>query len=363
MSEPTAAEAAQNPQQAATCHRYTDDDFWAETWDEESAHQWFAQTYWPDRVRCPTCYSCEVAEVGKDIPREYRCRQCDQDFSIDTRTLMQGLDISLLEWRQAIFIFTGEPTLTTSQELARRVGWDDRTAREALYRLLQAAAEPVRRLREPAELDWTELQYPRAPGQKPGRVWVIALIGRESHRVAGMEKLPRQGKYEVGKFVGRHLVEGMTLSVDSHGSNKKIPAVIKHFVDHRSRQWAKGPACTNLPEGLWKRVKRVLLVDFSWYHDGSLTHWLHGLQWWENHRHLNHPERMRALTRGMRWQKPGPINTDQFPRHNELALDGPRPLRCRDCRNAQCEIRQACYGGKRTVRADASRTWREVGAL
>lgn len=362
MYEPTAAEAAQNPQQVATCHRYTDDDFWAEAWDEESAHEWFVRTCWPHGVQCPTCCSCDVAEVGNDIPRQYRCRQCEQDFSIVTGTLMQGLDISFLEWRQAIFIFTGEPTLTTSRELARRIGWDDGPAREALYRLLQAAAEPARPLREPAELDWTELQYPRAPWEKPGKVRVIALVGRESHRVAGMAKLPRQSKYEVRDFVHRHLVEGMMLSTDSHRSNRDIPAVIRGFVDHSSRQWAKGPACTNLPEGLWKRVKRVLQVDFSWYHDESLTHWLHGLQWWENHRHLNHPERMLALARGMRWKKPGRINTDQFPRQNELG--GPRSTLCADCQSASCRIRHSAQTGrKKTVRADASRTWREAGAL
>ena len=368
MYEPTAAEAAQKPPKVATHPRYSDEHFWAEARDEESAHRWFVRTYWSDREQCPTCCSRDVAEVRRDVLHKYRCRQCGRDFSITTGTLMEGLDISLLEWLQAIFIFTSEPTLTTSRELARRIGWKDHTAKEALYRLLQATAEPARPLREPAELDWTELPYPMVPGQKRGKVLVISLIGRDSRRVAGLERLPRQGKFEVNKFVGQHLVDGMMLSLDNHRSNRvtndekrrrknaKMPPVIRHFVDHNS-QWAKGPACTNLPEGLWKRVKRVLQYDFSWYHDDSLAHWLSGLQWWENHRHLNHPQRMRALAEGMRWKNPDPIITDEFPRATEFG--GPWPTPVQGCRNASCRIQQSTrFRSEKPPRADASRTRR-----
>ena len=341
--------------------RYSDDDFWAEAPTEEAAHDEFARIFNPHGTRCPTCCSCDVAPVGNDILRKYLCRQCQQGFSIITRTLMEGLGISLLEWRQAIHMFTGEPTLTTPRELARRIGWDDPTAREAMCRLLQAAAEPVLPLREPSELDWTYLTHPRTADQsrtagETGTSLVISLVGRDTRRVAGLSIIPTDGKAEIHKFVARHLVEGMMLLTDSHASNAGIPAVIQCFVDHGSHQWAKGPACTNLPEGLWKRVKRVLQCDFSWYHDRSLTHWLDGLQWRENHRHLNHPERMIALARGMRWKKLSRI-TDQFPR--QLELGSPNPAQCQDCRNAACLIRRSAqFGRNEPVRANPSRTRR-----
>ena len=75
---------------------------------------------------------------------------------------------------------------------------------------------------------------------------------------------------------------------------------------HSRHQYAWGPVCTNLPEGLWPRVKRLLHVDYSWYLDGTLTHWLDGVRWWENHHTLGHRERMAKLAEAMMYRIPRP---------------------------------------------------------
>ena len=143
------------------------------------------------------------------------------------------------------------------------------------------------------------------------------------------------------------------LCVDDHGSNRNIPGVDLHLLAHGTGQYVKGPACTNLPEGLWRRVKRVLHVDYSWYYDRSLTHWLDGLQWRENHRLMSHRERMERLAEGMRWREPVRIQ-DRF--HDQLEMGMTHSSPCPGCHNAQCRAeRSASFGREKPPRANPYR--------
>lgn len=336
--------------------RLSDADFWRETPDEYAATTWFQNLYWPDGVRCPTCVGCDVQTIDDGGLQSHRCNRCQRDFSLTTETLMEGLAIPLLEWRQALLIMTGGSTLGSVPELSRRIGWDVATAREATRRLLLATIEPVRPLREPAELDWTWVDHPRAEGYR-GKSLAIAVIGRASHRVAGLRTIPREREREVHRFVGEHLAPGMTLFVDTHASNRDIPDAIKYFVDHHRKQYACGPASTNLPEGLWQRIKRTLHTDYDWYFNDNLDLWLAGLQWRENQRDLKPRERMMALAMAMRWKAPTQVR-DRTDRHEQLELGSTFDHRCDDCENADCLADRHQRWGRGLPRADASRTRR-----
>lgn len=335
--------------------RYTDNDFWAETPDRESAYHWYAGLYWPHGPRCPTCYSCQADMVSHDLLPTYRCHWCEKPFTIVTGTLMEGLDVPLLEWRQAIHILTGGPTLSAPRVLERRIGWDECTAREVTYRLMQAAAEPVLPLREPTEVDWTELDHPHgSPGS--GKSLVIAAVGRDTGRVGGLRRLATQHAVHIHQFVRTYVAEGAMLCVDDHGSNRDIPDVDLYLLAHSKGQFVKGPACTNLPEGLWTRVKRVLHVDDSWYRDHSLNLWLDGLQWRENRRLMSHRERMARLAEGMRWREPARIR-DQL--HSKPEMGEERSPPCQGCHNAQCLAhRNTAFGRVEPPRADSYRARR-----
>ena len=141
--------------------RYTDNQFHADNADDRAAYGWISGIFWPNGPRCMTCWSCAVIQIEPGPVPLYWCRRCEQPFSVVTKTLMEGLTIPLSEWRHALFIITGGPTISTPRQLAERIGWADRTARSVTYRLLQATNEPRVPLREPAELDWTEAGSPQ----------------------------------------------------------------------------------------------------------------------------------------------------------------------------------------------------------
>ena len=347
---------------------YSDAEFWSHFPDDAAARTWFTNVFWPeDAVHCPRCESCHVDELENDAPQPYRCRDCEQDFSVTSDTLMDGLTIPLLEWSQALFIFTGGVTLCSRRELSRRIGWDEETAREAVYRLLLAMEEPIIPLREPAELDCADLPY---PPDHLGEAKVIALVGRHTRRVAGLKMISGETKKEIESFVHERLAKGMTLFTDTHLSVKNISDVEQpkgSSVKHSAHQYVRGPGSINLDEGLWRRVKRLLQVEFDWFFDRSLSLWLDGIQWRENRRLLSHQERMAELAQGLR-SKPPPPTQDSFSKR--LSLDSfserielePLPHRCQDCRISDCraEREESVWGKKRARAPRAShirRTW------
>ena len=301
---------------------YSDDGFYAEVPNERAAHDLFLATLHPEGLRCPTCYGCGVApaEAECHLPVKYRCHHCRGQFTVLTNTLMEGLDISLQEWWWSLFVFTSRPMISAPQDLASRMGWDEALAREAFLRLLMAAARPPHKLREPAEMDCTLIDCPEDGFKK---VNVIAMIGRTTSTVGGLEMIPDQTQETIFTFVGRHLYPGMPLFTDSHGSNKGIREMEQYFVNH-SREYVKGPASTNSVEGLWRRLK-VFLRRCDWLRDGSLTHCLAGVEWWERNRELSHHDRIVDLARGMKGKRPQRI-VDQFNfvRQEELELSTPR---------------------------------------
>lgn len=347
---------AKKPKKEFTAH--TDDAFFNRFPDEDAARDWLASTYWPYGVRCPECWCCNVTDLGCGLNPTYRCGACGKEFSIVTSTLMDGSDIPLRHWLYGMFVFTGSPCIPSPRKLAERVTGDDEAARELAYRLLRAAAEPVVRLREPAELDWTYLHHPETEGTS-GKSLALALVGRRSHRVAGLRVILTERKRNVQDFVSEHLVEGMMLCADDHRSNRNIPGVVKYLIKHSKGRFAQGPACTNRVEGLWPRLKRVLYTDYSWYSDRRLTPWLDGVKWLENHRHLPHMDRMERLAKGMRWKDPLPRIQDRFLIQRTLGQRHNPP--CKDCRNAACLAKlKRPFGSNRIPRANPYQARRAV---
>ena len=335
MNQPKTKSPPCGPATPTDCRdHYSDDDFHKEYPDEDAARNWFAGIYYPNGVRCSTCWCCKVTELGtaSGANPTHRCNHCQQDFSMATGTLLEGLDVSYREWLWALRIFTAGAHLPAPRTLATEIGWADRKARDATYRLLQAAAESPVRLREPAELDCSFLHHSGEDGI-PGKSVVIALVGRRSGRVAGLRHIQDEKKPTIQKFVREHLVEGMTLFADTHGSNRDIPETVQYFVNHYKGRFTNGPASINRTEGVWPRLKRVLHADYSWYRDHCLGHWLDGVRWRENHRRLSHLDRMKTLALGMRW-KPPDLTRDHYA--IQRTMDQEHNQTCGDCRNVCC---------------------------
>ena len=301
----------------ATGGRYFTDFRLRDETPDAAAEGWFIETFWPDDkgdIRCPRCPRCawnEPAKVASASARQpYRCPRCRETFSIKIETVMYESKLSLWQWVQFLHIWTGGIMPCSARDLMRRTGVDEGTAHDVILRILKAAEQELPMLREPAEMQTFKLSGDPDYRHKDKRgqsdkstpsVMAIAMVGRASGQTF-IETIPSRKASEIQRFVEGHLVRGMDLYLSDTGPNRAVSWGKAHLVP--------APESTYLLFHLRERVRTWLSTVHNWVAPENMPAYLTGFQWWENHRHLGHRERMRELARGMMWKEP-PSKTEE----------------------------------------------------
>ena len=320
-------------QEEALDEGLTDRQFWAETPDETAAARWFIDAFWPDGpgVRCPRCAWNERARpsLATDEERQYWCPRCRRSFSIKVETVMFRSHLTLQQWKQALFIWTGGPLPVSSKELGRRLGVSSGIDHDVTLRILASAREEFPPLREPAELVWFQLggkpknrhsekRTAEAEANRKPRIHVIAMVGRHSGRTV-IGKIDRPNKTSIHGFVRKHLAPGMDLYLSKHRLNQGIPQVEPHYLTGNDSSY------------LLLYLRGRIINVFDRVHNGFTAkyaeEYLKGIQWRENHRHLSHREKMIHLARGMRWKTPTPSDPESANGNGEGPRQQPGPPR------------------------------------
>ena len=297
--------------------RFTDLQFREETPDDVAAERWFKQTFWGaiDGIRCPRCAWNERGRLSADSSGlTYWCPRCRKTFSIKIETVMYRSPLTLHQWKQALYIWTGGLLPSSSEEVSRRMGVGDGTARDIVLRILNAAEEDIPPLREPAEMAVFLLAgnphfRQKGRGSKPGRssakrsgVTAIALVGRRTGTTV-IRTITKVRKAEIEQFIRKHLAPGMDLYLSDHSANQGVRGAALHLVPE--------PEASYLLQDLRERIRTAFITVHNWVSDEHMAEYLAGYQWWENHLHLSHRERMEQLARGMRWKDPPPSTSQR----------------------------------------------------
>ena len=83
-----------------------------------SAEAMFVEARWPNGA-CPDCGSLDVQARPTRKPQPYRCRDCRNDFSVKTGTVMQGSNLPLSKWALAAYLMTTNLKGVSSMKLHR----------------------------------------------------------------------------------------------------------------------------------------------------------------------------------------------------------------------------------------------------
>lgn len=299
--------------------------------DDQAAAQWFIEAFWPSdkdkvEVRCPRCaWSKPAKSSSESAEQPYRCPRCRRTFSIKTETVMAGSPLTLRQWARALHIWTEGQSPCSSRKLQEALGLAETTALDVTYRILKAAQEELPPLREPAEMAKFSLGgNPKnrhkdkrgKSGQAPHPVTAIALVGRVSGRTV-IETMPKPTGERIWWFLRKHLVSGMDLWMSNSSANRAIQWDQAHLLSD--------PKASHLLVPLRKRIRTWLIAEHNWVSPEHMPEYLAGLRWFENHRSLNHRERMRHLAQGMMWKEPPPSTTEKKRRkraQSKSASDG-----------------------------------------
>lgn len=106
---------------------------------EDLAVAYTEQQRWGDSPHCPHCGTLSVYMMtGRDGQREkhyrWRCRECNQQFTVKTGTLFEDSRVPMLWWLMAIR-FAASPEGLTARELSGETGMTYKTALFVLRRL------------------------------------------------------------------------------------------------------------------------------------------------------------------------------------------------------------------------------------
>jgi transposase-like protein len=215
--------------------------------NEDAARKYFEALHWPNGPVCPHCGVInEATELkgSKHRPGLYKCRACEEQFSVTVGTVMESSHIPLHKWALAFRLMAGSKKGVSAHQLMRELGLGSyRTAWFLAHRVREAMAdrdpEPLGGKDKTVEVDETYIGKPDATFVN-GKGWVSKRGTATKRKVLTMvERGGRAVSVKVDdltiptikKILGAHVVLDSTLNTDEAQFYKQ-PG--KAFADHKS---------------------------------------------------------------------------------------------------------------------------------
>ena len=224
--------------------------------DERTAHAYFVKVRWPNGVRCAHCNSSKVhdARARKRARPIWKCEECDSQFSVSTKTVMESSKLTLRTWLLAFFLLSAHKKSVSSHQLGRDLGISTKAAWFLSHRIREAmrenSAEPLYGVVE-ADLTYIGGRRRRfGRGYTGNKIPVHGIVSRSSGSKS------KHGRYVPGQ------VRQIALS---KGTNPTIPIVSQQLTDHA------------IPD------ESVLMTDETALYDNVGT-------WFADHQKVNHSE-------------------------------------------------------------------------
>lgn len=242
--------------------------------DEEAARKYFESLHWPNGPVCPHCGVVNEATELKGQstrPGLYKCRACEEQFSVTVGSVMESSHLPLHKWALAFRLMASSKKGVSAHQLMRTLGIGSyRTAWFLAHRVREAMAdndpEPLGGKGKTVEVDET---YIGKPGETfvNGRGWVgkrgtstkrkvLTMVERGGRAVS--VKVDDLTIPTIKKILGAHVVLDSTLNTDEAQWYKQPgKAFAKHeAVNHGSGEYARGETATNTVEGFFGIFKR-----------------------------------------------------------------------------------------------------------
>ncbi len=236
--------------------------------DDETAEAWFVSQRWPDGVWCPDCGSANVQARPTRKPQPYRCRDCRNDFSVKTHTLMHASKLGCRVWALAIYLMSTSLKGVSSMKLHRDLGVTQKTAWHLAHRIRESWADDhAERFGGPVEVDETfiggresnkhDRKKLNAGRGAVGKEVVAGVKDRASGKVLARH-VPATTAPVLTSFVADTAQAGAEVFTDEHAGYRQLHRL---GFDHSDRTPFFGPFAMRVFSGcLLPTVLRIRLV-------------------------------------------------------------------------------------------------------
>ncbi len=276
--------------------------------DDATAERWFVKSRWPAGIACSKCNSRNVQERPTRKPQPFRCRDCRNDFSTKTGTLMQGSPLGFRVWAIALYLLSTGLKGTSSMKLYRDLDVTQKTAWYLAHRIREAWSDKNAPFAGPVEVDKTfvggKAKNMHAHKRKQvikgrGAVGKTAVVGakdRATNRVSAavvknVDQPTLQG------FVAENVEPGTKVYTDDHGGYEGL---LNHeTVRHSVKEYVNGQAHTNGIESFWAMLKRGYVGTYHRMSPKHLHRYVDEFSGRHNIRTADTIDQMAAMVRGM----------------------------------------------------------------
>jgi transposase-like protein len=248
--------------------------------DAEKAREWLEAALWPDGPVCPHCglVGCAWPLRGATHrPGLYRCKGCEEQFTVTVGTLCERSHIPLNKWLLAMHLMSASKKGMSAHQMHRLLGLTYKTAWFMCHRIREAMREgkfpgPLGGKNKVVEADETYIGGKAANRKNhiPPKEAVFALVERDGK--VRSRHVPNVNAKTLRPILAEQVARASNVMTDDA---TVYPGIAKDFaghgtVNHSIQEYVRGGFWhTNTVENYFSILKRGVIGT---YHHVSAEH-------------------------------------------------------------------------------------------
>ena len=230
---------------------------------EEECESLFVSVRWPDGVICPRCHSTNIHRI--ESQRKFNCRSCQYRLSVTSGTWLHKTRTPLAVWLETVYEMVEDAHGVSANEISRKEKREFRTVWSLCHDIRLAMKEDLEKAKKLGGI--VEVDETWVGGKVEGwgmgfRKNKFMLIGiREREGGVFFEVISDRSRKTLHGFIMRHVDPSRLKAIytddwaayDGIGEKLGVP---HRTVNHRRKEYARGPIHTNSIESIWASWSR-----------------------------------------------------------------------------------------------------------